>query len=141
MPKLTGDITCMKDLPKANHDQRSSNDRRRCPNCGHPLPQGSLFTGFQLDLKDLAAQLSDQSVPVPPHCGSKCNTCFGGVQSNPTAPDCQHTRRAIRWALRLVREEGSNHRGASWRLYCEHQVFVPAATIKNWIKASRGKGQ
>jgi len=57
-------------------------------------------------------------------------------QSAPTDSDCLHTRRAIHWALRLVREEGLNHRNACWRLYCEHQVFVPAATLKNWIKAA-----
>ncbi len=38
-------------------------------------------------------------------------------------------------AVRLVIEDGLPYRSASWTLWREHRVFVPYATIQNWVEA------
>jgi hypothetical protein len=38
-------------------------------------------------------------------------------------------------AVRLVAEDGLPYRPASWHLWRDHRVFVPFATIQNWVEA------
>jgi hypothetical protein len=38
-------------------------------------------------------------------------------------------------AIRSVVEDGLPYRAASWRLWRDHSVFVPFATIQNWVEA------
>jgi len=38
-------------------------------------------------------------------------------------------------AVRLVVEDGLPYRAASWHLWRDHRVFVPYATIQNWVEA------
>jgi hypothetical protein len=40
----------------------------------------------------------------------------------------------------LVIEDGLPYRSASWTLWREHRVFVPYATIQNWVEAGGEKG-
>ena len=54
-------------------------------------------------------------------------------------PGSHYTRRVIDAAVRLVIEDGLPYRSASWALWREHRVFVPYATIQNWVEAG-GKG-
>jgi hypothetical protein len=42
-------------------------------------------------------------------------------------------------AVRLVAEDGLPYRAASWHLWRDHRVFVPYATIQNWVEAAGGK--
>ena len=44
-------------------------------------------------------------------------------------------------AIRSVVEDGLPYRSASWRLWRDHRVFVPFATIQNWVEAGGKKGQ
>jgi hypothetical protein len=39
-------------------------------------------------------------------------------------------------AVRLVVEDGLPYRSASWHLWRDHRVFVPFATIQNWVEAA-----
>jgi hypothetical protein len=39
-------------------------------------------------------------------------------------------------AVRLVVEDGLPYQIASWHLWRDHRVFVPFATIQNWVEAA-----
>jgi len=43
-------------------------------------------------------------------------------------------------AVLLVAEDGLPYRPASWRPWRDHRVFVPFATIQNWVEAGGKKG-
>ena len=43
-------------------------------------------------------------------------------------------------AVRVVSEDGLPSRPASWHLWRDHRVFVPFATIQNWVEAGGKKG-
>jgi hypothetical protein len=55
------------------------------------------------------------------------------------APKCQYTTRVQNLAVRLVAEDGLPYRSASWHLWRDHRVFVPFATIQNWVEAAGEK--
>jgi hypothetical protein len=42
-------------------------------------------------------------------------------------------------AVRIVVEDGLPYRTASWHLWRDHRVFVPFATIQNWVEAAGEK--
>jgi hypothetical protein len=54
-------------------------------------------------------------------------------------PYCQYTRRVQQRAVRLVAEDGLPYQAASWHLWRDHRVFVPYATIQNWVEAAGEK--
>jgi hypothetical protein len=55
------------------------------------------------------------------------------------APGSHYTRSVVCLAVRLVVEDGLPYRCASWHLWRDHQVFVPFATLQNWVEAAGGK--
>ena len=55
------------------------------------------------------------------------------------APKCHYTQRVHDLAVRLVVEDGLPYRTASWHLWRDHRVFVPYATIQNWVEAAGEK--
>jgi hypothetical protein len=54
-------------------------------------------------------------------------------------PKSRYTCRVQRLAVRLVVEDGLPYRTASWNLWRDHRVFVPFATIQNWVEAAGEK--
>jgi hypothetical protein len=46
----------------------------------------------------------------------------------------------IQLAVRIVVEDGLPYRPDSWHLWRDHRVFVPFATIQNWVEAGEKKG-
>ena len=54
-------------------------------------------------------------------------------------PGSHYTRRVVDTAVRLVVEDGLPYRAASWSLWRDHRVFVPYATIQNWVEAGGKK--
>jgi hypothetical protein len=52
---------------------------------------------------------------------------------------CRYTHRVQQRAVRLVIEDGLPYRAASWHLWRDHRVFVPFATIQNWVEAAGEK--
>ena len=56
------------------------------------------------------------------------------------APGSHYTRRFLDTAIRLVVEDGLPYRAAGWTLWRDHRVFVPYATIQNWVEAGGEKG-
>src|SRR5262249_32671782 len=60
--------------------------------------------------------------------------------SDLAAPGSHYTRRVVDTAVRLVVEDGLPYRSAEWALWRDHRVFVPYATIQNWVEAGGEKG-
>src|SRR5262249_3311755 len=54
-------------------------------------------------------------------------------------PGSQYPHRVMDLAVRLVVEDGLPYRPASWHLWRDHRVFVPFATIQNWVEAGGEK--
>jgi len=55
------------------------------------------------------------------------------------SPGSPSSRRVIALAVRLVVEDGLPYRTASWHRWRDHRVFVPFATIQNWVEAAGEK--
>jgi hypothetical protein len=72
----------------------------------------------------------------------RCSTCrrgFNADLSDLAPPKSRYTQRVVSLAVRLVVEDGLPYRVASWHLWRDHRVFVPYATIQNWIEAAGEK--
>jgi hypothetical protein len=69
-----------------------------------------------------------------------CAACRKYVNADPSelAPPGNHyTHRVMALAVRGVVEDGLPYRAASWRLWRDHRVFVPFATIQHWVEAGK----
>src|SRR5215217_2014786 len=71
---------------------------------------------------------------------TKCQKYFQADLSDLAPPGSQYTHHVIDLAVRLVVEDGLPSRPASWHLWRDHRVFVPFATIQNWVEAGGKKG-
>jgi hypothetical protein len=136
-------ITRVEDLPKTKviHRRRSFK-KRKCPQCGHSAYRDKVFTRTLHDLGDLAADRPrDLVVTFSQHCCSRCHKYFHADLSDLADPKSLYTRRVVALAVRLVVEDGLPYRSASWHLWRDHRVFVPFATIQNWVEAGGKKGR
>jgi hypothetical protein len=141
VPDATEGITRVEDLP-APHVERRRRDyqRRTCPRCGRSAPRcnwgqrtlhdlGNTRTGRPIDLV----------VTYSKHHCSACRRCFNTDMTDLALPKCHYTHRVQQTAVRLVVEDGLPYRSASWHLWRDHRVFVPWATIQNWVEAAGEK--
>jgi hypothetical protein len=69
----------------------------------------------------------------------RCGCCFAVDISDLALPYCRYTRRVQQRAVRLVAEDGVSYQTASWHLWRDHRVFVPYATLQNWVEAAGGR--
>jgi hypothetical protein len=141
-PDPTVGISRTEDLPKTKVCIQSRNyRRRRCPQCGHSAYRdrlgrrtlhdlGNPFTGRPRDIVVLYSQ----------HYCSRCCKYFNADMADLADPGSHYTRRVIDIAVRLVVEDGLPYRVAGWTLWRDHRVFVPYATIQNWVEAGGEKG-
>jgi hypothetical protein len=94
-------------------------------------------------LHDLGCPLRDRprdlAVVYSRHYCCRCQRHFSAGLSDLALPGCHYTRRVVALAVRLVVEDGLPYRAASWHLWRDHRVFVPFATIQNWVEAAGGK--
>ncbi len=74
------------------------------------------------------------------HYCSKCRKYFNIDLSDLALPGSHYTHRVTQMAVRLVVEDSLPYRPASWHLWRDHRVFVPFATIQNWVEAGGKKG-
>src|SRR5262249_59346632 len=74
------------------------------------------------------------------HYCTPCRKYFSADLSGLAPPGSQYTHRVMDLAVRLVVEDGLPYRPASWHLWRDHRVFVPFATIQNWVEAGGKKG-
>ena len=65
---------------------------------------------------------------------------FNADMADLADPGSHSTRRVIDIAVRLAVEDGLPYRVAGWTLWRDHRVFVPYATIQNWVEAGGEKG-
>jgi hypothetical protein len=141
VPDATEGITRVEDLPPPHVERRSRNYRRHpCPRCGRSAPRcnegkrtlhdlGNVRTGRPIDIV----------ITYSKHRCLDCRWCFNADMSDLALPKCHYTHRVQRTAVRLVVEDGLPYRSASWHLWRDHRVFVPWATIQNWVEAAGGK--
>jgi hypothetical protein len=74
------------------------------------------------------------------HLCTKCRKYFDADTSEYALPKSRYTHRVVSLAVRLVVEDGLPYQAASWHLWRDHRVFVPFATIQNWVEAGGKKG-
>jgi hypothetical protein len=141
VPDITEGITRVGDLPKTRIERRRRNyPARRCRRCRQ---RAGRYAVASRTLHDLGEPRSNRPVDLVvayskhhcPHCG-----CYFSVDLADLAwPKCLYTRRVQHLAVRLVAEDGLPSQGASWHLWRDHRVFVPYATIQNWVEAAGEK--
>jgi hypothetical protein len=141
-PDPTEGIDRVEDLPKTKIRCRSRNYRRRpCPRCGHSAYRDRLARRTLHDLGNpLTGRPSDLIVIYSQHHCTRCRKYFNADMTDLAEPGSHYTRRVIDAAVRLVIEDGLPYRTASWSLWRDHRVFVPYATIQNWVEAGGEKG-
>jgi hypothetical protein len=141
IPDSTEGITSVAELPKPHIQRRSRNYKgRRCPRCGHRAGRYARATRSLHDLGDVrAGHPIDLVVTFSKHHCSHCDYYFPAELSDLALPKCQYTQRVQQRAVRLVVEDGLSDQAASWHLWRDHRVFVPIATIQNWVEAAGEK--
>ena len=139
----TEGITRVEDLPKPRRIQRARNyPKRPCPRCGYLAYRNRTRARELHDLGSLAdGRPRELVVTYSQHRCSRCNIFFDVDLSDLADPGAQYTRRVVALAVRLVVEDGLAYRAASWHLWRDHRVFVPFATIQNWVEAGGKKGR
>ena len=140
-PDPTEGTTRIDDLPRTKVACRSRNYRRRpCPRCGHSSYRDRLARRTLHDLGNpLTGRPRDVVLIYSQHYCSRCRKYFNADMTDLADPGSHYTRRVIDAAVRLVIEDGLPYRAASWTLWREHRVFVPYATIQNWVEAGGKK--
>lgn len=137
----TEGITRVEDLPKARVLRRSrSYLHRRCPCCGHSAYRVRSFHRILHELGDsVSGQPCDIHLIYSQHHCYNCGAYFQADQSDWALPKSHYTLRVVALAVRLVVEDGLAYRTASWHLWRDHRVFVPFATVQNWVEAGGKK--
>ena len=137
----TEGIICADDLPPAHVIPRSrSYKRRRCVRCEHSAYRLRTATRTLHDLGDsLTSRPRELHVTNSQHRCPRCNTYFNANMDDLARAKCHYTHRVVTTAVRLVVEDGLPYRPASWHLWRDHRVFVPFATIQNWVEAAGKK--
>lgn len=141
-PDPTEGITRVEDLPKPKIVCRSRNFKKRiCPQCGHSAYRDKVVTRRLHDLGDLAANRPrDLLISYSQHRCSRCRKYFNADMSDLADRGSHYTHQVVTLAVRLVVEDGLPYRSACWHLWRDHRVFVPFATIQNWVEAGGKKG-
>jgi hypothetical protein len=141
-PDPSAGITAPADLPQPEIVPYSRNDLRQpCPHCGHSAYRDKQSHRTLHDLGNLDVWCPrDLRVTYSQHYCTKCRKYFSADLSDLAPPGSQYTHRVIDLAVRIVVEDGLPYRPASWHLWRDHRVFVPFATIQNWVEAGGKKG-
>jgi hypothetical protein len=141
-PDPTEGIDRIEDLPKPKIRCQSRNYRRRpCPRCGHSAYRDGKGRRMLHDLGNpLTGRPRDLIVFYSQHYCTRCRKYFNSDMTDLADPGSHYTRRVVDTAVRLVIEDGLPYRTASWSLWRDHRVFVPYATIQNWVEAGGEKG-
>lgn len=130
-----------KDLPPPVVERRSRNyRRRRCPECAKRCYRDSIGRRLLHDLGDTRFRRPrDIQVLYSKHRCERCKSYFNADMSDLALPGSHYTHRVVTTAVRTVVEDGLPYRPACWRLWRDHRVYVPFATIQNWVEASGEK--
>ena len=142
VPDVTEGVTRVADLPKPKISKRSRNYKRRpCPHCDRSAYRLRTVVRKLHDLGDpVSGRPRDIHITYSQHRCLGCNTYFNADMDDLALPKGHYTHRVVHAAVRLVVEDGLPYRSASWHLWRDHRVFVPFATIQNWVEAGGEKG-
>ena len=132
----------IEDLPRAKTIKQSRNyPHRACPRCGKQAFRDRTFVRQLHDIGDLVSgRPHELHVSYSQHYCTACRQCFSIDLTDLAPPHGHYTHRVMALACRLVVEDGMAYRNASWTLWRDHRVFVPFATIQNWVEAGGKKG-
>jgi hypothetical protein len=141
VPDVTEGITRVEDLPQPRIKLRSRNySCRRCPFCGGRAGRWGVASRTVHDLGDpLSGRPIDLHICYSTHRCLACRRSFPADQSDLAPLKSRYTHRVQKTAVRLVIEDDIPYRMASWHLWRDHRVFVPWATIQNWVEAAGEK--
>ena len=141
-PDPSEGMTAIANLPQPEIIPYSRNDiRNACPRCGHVAYRDKQSRRTLHDLGNLDLWCPHDLVSTySQHYCPKCRRYFNADLSDLAPPGSHYTHRVIDLAVRLVVEDGLPYRPASWHLWRDHRVFVPFATIQNWVEAGGKKG-
>lgn len=141
LPDKTEGINSIEDLPKARIERRRrSRLKCPCPKCARPATRRHVYRRALHDLGDArTGQPIDLSVEHSQHYCCRCRCWFTVDLSDLALPGSHYTHRVVSAAVRAVVEDGLPYRVASWHLWRDHRVFVPFATIQNWVEAAGKK--
>ena len=133
----------IEDLPTPKIVTETRNEAQRpCPSCGKPASREHMYHRKLHDVGDLVSgRPVELHIPYSQHHCKACNKYFMTDLSDVTLPGSHYTHRIIGLAVRVVVEDGMAYRNASWQLWRDHRVFVPFATIQNWVEAGGKKGK
>lgn len=142
LPDSTEGITKPEDLPSAKVVSRSRNFKSRpCPWCDRSCYRDRTRQRVLHDVGDLVlGRPRDLHVTYSQHYCGACRQYFNADMSEYALPKSHYTHRVVSLAVRLVVEDGLPYQAASWHLWRDHRVFVPFATIQNWVEAGGKKG-
>lgn len=138
----TEGIVRPEELPKAKIVRRSRNfPFGRCPRCDKRCYRNDTRTRLLHDVGDLlSGRPRDIHLLYSLHRCCDCRKSFAADTSDYALPKAHYTHRVVSLAVRLVVEDGLPYQAASWHLWRDHRVFVPYATIQNWVEAGGKKG-
>jgi hypothetical protein len=133
----------IEDLPKPKIIKETRNETHRaCPSCGKPARREHVYRRQLHEVGDLVSgRPTELHITYSQHHCKTCNKYFMTDLSDVAPPGSHYTHRVIALAVRVVVEDGLAYRNASWQLWRDHRVFVPFATIQNWVEAGGEKGK
>jgi transposase len=142
VPDPTEGMVDVQDLPAPQLGFYSRNYQQTlCPRCGHLASRHTSDQRTLHDLGDLSTgRPVDLLVTYSSHYCATCRKHFNIDLSVLAPPGSHYTHRVIDLAVRVVVEDSVPYRPASWHLWRDHRVFVPFATIQNWVGAGGKKG-
>jgi len=138
---VTEGITDPARLPQAAVQNRSRSRRQApCPRCGKRCYRDSEGERTLHDLGSLRSNRPvDLQVSYSKHRCEACKIYFNNDMSGLAPPGAHYTQRVIQVAVRVVLEDGLPYREACWHMWRDHRVFIPFATIQNWVEAAGEK--
>ncbi len=150
LPDPTEGIARVEGLPKPQLIRIDRNFKQQpCRRCGRPAYRDHVYTRRLHDVGAPSAgsgQVLDAGRPREleitylQHGCTPCHKYFNADTSDLTPPFSHYTHRVISLAVRTVVEDGLPYEPASWRLWRDCRVFLPWATIQNWVEAGWEKG-
>jgi hypothetical protein len=141
LPDATEGVIDAKDLPKPLIIERSRNyPRQCCPLCDRGAARLRTAERTLHELGDpIGGRPRDLHVTYSQHYCRHCDHYFNVDMLDLAVPNGHYTHRVVATAVRCVVEDGLPYRTASWHLWRDHRVFVPFATIQNWVEAAGEK--
>lgn len=138
---VTEGVVCPADLPKPLMELIDRDaDRAPCPGCKRSTPRLCRKCRILHDLGDpRSGQPRESEVHYAQYHCVLCDLYFSTDLSDLCAKRGFYTNRVVELAIRLVAEDNLPYRSASWHLWRDHRVYVPFATIQNWVEAAGEK--